>query len=93
MVGAPLREAGNNILSMDYRADGQRFATAGLDKKIRIYDGATHKLICALGANPGDPQGTASPPSFSPSFFSSLSATSVPPPRMRAKDLGALATG
>jgi WD40 repeat protein len=36
-----IHEAGNQVYCVDYRQDGLKFATAGQDQKVRIYDEAT----------------------------------------------------
>eukprot|EP00771_Trimastix_marina_P000769 gnl/Trimastix_PCT/1800.p1 GENE.gnl/Trimastix_PCT/1800~~gnl/Trimastix_PCT/1800.p1 ORF type:complete len:342 (+),score=78.87 gnl/Trimastix_PCT/1800:50-1075(+) len=36
-----LVEENNQVLALDYRPDGTKFATVGLDRKVRIYDEAT----------------------------------------------------
>lgn len=49
---------GNQVLALDYRKDGNWFATAGKDRFIRVYDENTKKEVCkmkqgARGLTPG----------------------------------------
>ena len=39
----------NQIYAIDYRQDGGSFATAGRDKKVRVFDEATKTLVTELG--------------------------------------------
>jgi len=41
-------EPDNQVLAMDYRPDGARFATVGKDRKVRIYDDATKTHVQTL---------------------------------------------
>ncbi|EAX87829.1 hypothetical protein TVAG_421680 [Trichomonas vaginalis G3] len=41
-------EKDNQIFSLDVSPDGDKFATAGLDKSIRIYDYETQKILATL---------------------------------------------
>ena len=41
-------EEGNQILALDYQADGSRFATAGKDYTVRVYDEATKTCVSKL---------------------------------------------
>ena len=43
-----IREEGNQVFAIDYRSDGTRFATAGRDFKVRLYDEATKKCVTTL---------------------------------------------
>ena len=43
-----LHEAGNQVLSVAYRADGQLFASAGLDCAVRVYSEVTRTLLHTL---------------------------------------------
>jgi len=43
-----LTERENQVLCVDYFPDGQKFATAGYDRKIRIYDEQTRNLFQTL---------------------------------------------
>jgi COMPASS component SWD3 len=38
----------NPLLTVDYKPDGTQFSTGGNDKKIRVYDEQTRKLISEL---------------------------------------------
>eukprot|EP00741_Cyanophora_paradoxa_P014635 tig00020816_g14115.t1 len=40
-----VREPGNSIYAIDYCHDSTKFATAGSDKHIRVYDDATKKVL------------------------------------------------
>lgn len=44
-----VKEENNEILCLDMNFDGKRFATAGLDTKIRLYDFETHSIVSTLG--------------------------------------------
>ena len=39
----------NQLYAVDYRPDGAMFATAGKDKKVRVYDEATKTLVSEMG--------------------------------------------
>ena len=39
----------NQIYAIDYRHDGGSFATAGKDKKVRVYDEATKTMVTEMG--------------------------------------------
>jgi len=43
-----MSEPDNQILCLDYNTDGSNFATAGKDRKIRIYDEGTKSLLVEL---------------------------------------------
>ena len=43
-----IMEEDNQIFSVDYRADGALFATAGKDKAVRVYDEATKSIVTEL---------------------------------------------
>lgn len=43
-----LHEAGNQILAVAFRADGQLFASAGLDCAVRVYSEASRRLLHTL---------------------------------------------
>ncbi|KAL4467051.1 hypothetical protein ABPG74_010648 [Tetrahymena malaccensis] len=40
-----IENKGHNILSLDYNNDGSRFATAGKDFRVRVYDDQTKQLL------------------------------------------------
>lgn len=46
-------EKDNQLLCVDYRYDGAKFATAGKDYKVRIYDEATKTRVSVLSAGIG----------------------------------------
>jgi len=52
-----MTEPDNQILCLDYNRDGSNFATAGKDRKVRIYDEGTKSLLAQLEGgffqNPG----------------------------------------
>lgn len=43
-----IKELGNEIFTLAYQQTGEMFATAGLDTKIRIYDGMTRNISYVL---------------------------------------------
>lgn len=43
-----ITEEGNQVFAVDYRSDGTRFATAGKDFKVRIYDESTKQLVSTM---------------------------------------------
>ena len=45
-----IREEGNQVYALDYRADGVQFATAGKDSAVRVYDDAAWQLVTTLRA-------------------------------------------
>eukprot|EP01083_Nonionella_stella_P095043 266741_1 len=45
-----INEENNQIFAFDYAANANKFASAGKDKVIRVYDDDTKKLICSLSA-------------------------------------------
>jgi COMPASS component SWD3 len=53
MATTTKRHYRNQILTMEYNHDGSRFATAGKDYKVRIYDEATKSPISALSRGLG----------------------------------------
>lgn len=46
-------EDGNQVYALDYRGDGLKFATAGQDYQVRIYDEATKTLQSTLSGGYG----------------------------------------
>eukprot|EP01006_Ploeotia_vitrea_P045285 TRINITY_DN66927_c1_g1_i1.p1 TRINITY_DN66927_c1_g1~~TRINITY_DN66927_c1_g1_i1.p1 ORF type:complete len:346 (+),score=-6.74 TRINITY_DN66927_c1_g1_i1:144-1181(+) len=46
-------DQGNQVYALDYNDDGSRFATAGKDTFIRIYEEATKSLVCTLKGGTG----------------------------------------
>lgn len=46
-----ITEPDNNLFCLDYSGDGACFATAGHDRTVRLYDGATQALTRELGAD------------------------------------------
>jgi len=46
-------EEGNQVYALDYRGDGLKFATAGQDYQVRIYDEATKTLQSTLSGGYG----------------------------------------
>ncbi|CAK9211232.1 unnamed protein product [Sphagnum troendelagicum] len=47
------KEEGNEIYAVDFHPIGVKFATAGLDSKVRIYDGVTQKPLQILSEGNG----------------------------------------
>ena len=45
----------NQLYCADFRNDGTKFATAGLDSKVRCYDETTKKLIMVMEGTPNNP--------------------------------------
>ena len=43
-----ITEENNQVFAIDYRQDGARFATAGKDYTVRVYDEATKTKVAAL---------------------------------------------
>ena len=46
-------EEGNQIYALDCRQDGAAYATAGVDRTVRVYDEATRTLACAMAGGIG----------------------------------------
>eukprot|EP00727_Mastigamoeba_balamuthi_P011171 m51a1_g6677 hypothetical protein (385) ;mRNA; r:220203-221665 len=49
-----ITEKGHQIFCCDYRADGEKFVTAGRDSKIRLYDEVTKTCESVLSGGSGD---------------------------------------
>jgi WD40 repeat protein len=47
-------EKGNQIFCVDYRSDGEKYATAGKDSKVRVYDEVTKTNEATLYGGSGD---------------------------------------
>lgn len=60
-------DEGNQVYALDYNEDGSRFATAGKDKCIRVYEEATKSVICKMQAGAGH---TKTTPGHSNRIFS-----------------------
>ena len=43
-----IKEEDNQIFALDIRKDGKMFATAGMDRKIRVYDEEKKKIHCIM---------------------------------------------
>mmetsp|Transcript_6026 Transcript_6026/g.10357 ORF Transcript_6026/g.10357 Transcript_6026/m.10357 type:complete len:336 (-) Transcript_6026:268-1275(-) len=43
-----IKEENNQIYAIDYRYDGLKFVTCGMDYKVRVYDEATKTLMCTM---------------------------------------------
>ena len=43
-----IEEKDNQIYAVDYRPDGEMFATAGKDTKVRIYEESTKTLLMEM---------------------------------------------
>lgn len=41
-------EKKNNLYALDYLRDGRKYAVAGLDRKIYVYDSQTKDLVCTM---------------------------------------------
>lgn len=46
-----ITESGNSLFALDFTHEGSHFATAGIDKLIRVYDEATEQLVETLGSD------------------------------------------
>lgn len=48
-----IQEVGNQLFCVDYRPDGDQFATSGLKRAVHVYDAGTMKLMQAMSGGDG----------------------------------------